>query len=64
MDDQRIDREGWGGMSDNQKRTGAVALIAILMGLSYWNVYAPLIPLGALVIYWLAVWMRKINPTT
>ena len=46
-------------MSDNRKQNGAVALIAIFLGLSYWDVYALLIPLGALIIYWLAVWKKK-----
>ena len=62
MDRQGIARASGGGMSDNQKQSGAVALIAIFLGLSYWDIYALLIPLGALIIYWLAVWTKKQIP--
>jgi hypothetical protein len=51
-------------VSDNHKQTGTVALLAVCLGLSYLNIYAPLIPLAALIIYWLAVWMKNKFPTT
>jgi hypothetical protein len=64
MDDQRTNRAGGGRLSNNQKQNGAVALLAIVLGLSYWNIYAALVLLGALIIYWLAVWTKKKFPTT
>jgi hypothetical protein len=59
MDGHKTDRKGGGSLSSNQQANGAVALMAIALGLSYWNIYAPLIPLGALIIYWLAVLLNK-----